>query len=181
MSERFLGQVLGERFSRRPQEGGGCLLIGFIRKFASSETSFQRVWQPKRKRVAAQRPSWCCFNSALRDFQQQETFVSEPSPETFLCPEPCVFCFPLRVFLCFLFALKLERGHFYKGLSFMMTQTVKNWPAMWETWVRSLGCEGPLEQEIAPTPAFLPGESMEISESDRTEQLGTSLQKKYFY
>ena len=90
-------------------------------------------------------------------------------------------------FLCFLLAQKLERG-----LSFMVTQTVKNWPAMWETWVRSLVWEGPLEQEIAPTPAFLPGESpwteksgglqsMEISESDRTEQLGTSLQRKYFY
>ena len=28
-------------------------------------------------------------------------------------------------------------------------QTVKNPPAMWETWVRSLGWEDPLEEDIA--------------------------------
>ena len=27
-----------------------------------------------------------------------------------------------------------------------MAQLVKNLPAMWETWVRSLGCEDPLEK-----------------------------------
>ena len=46
---------------------------------------------------------------------------------------------------------------------------VKNPPAMWETWVRSLGWEDPLENGMAthssilaewqPTPVFLPGES----------------------
>ena len=30
-----------------------------------------------------------------------------------------------------------------------MTQTVKNPPAMWETWVRSLGWEDPLEKGMA--------------------------------
>ena len=30
-----------------------------------------------------------------------------------------------------------------------MTQLVKNWPAMLETWVRSLGREDPLEKEMA--------------------------------
>ena len=30
---------------------------------------------------------------------------------------------------------------------------------MWETWVRSLGQEDPLEKEMAPTLVFLPGES----------------------
>ena len=30
-----------------------------------------------------------------------------------------------------------------------MAQIVKNPPAMWETWVRSLGQEDPLEKEIA--------------------------------
>ena len=28
-------------------------------------------------------------------------------------------------------------------------QTVKNLPALWETWVRSLGREDPLEKEMA--------------------------------
>ena len=39
-----------------------------------------------------------------------------------------------------------------------MAQTVKNLPAMQETWVQSLGQEDPLEKEMA-TPIFLPGES----------------------
>ena len=30
-----------------------------------------------------------------------------------------------------------------------MAQTVKNLPAMWETWVRSLGWEDPLEKGMA--------------------------------
>ena len=28
----------------------------------------------------------------------------------------------------------------------LMAQLVKNLPAIWETWVRSLGCEDPLEK-----------------------------------
>ena len=39
-----------------------------------------------------------------------------------------------------------------------MAQTVKNLPAMQETWVLSLGWEDPLEEGMA-TPVFLPGES----------------------
>ena len=31
----------------------------------------------------------------------------------------------------------------------LMAQLVKNLPAMWETWVRSLGWEDPLEKEMA--------------------------------
>ena len=30
-----------------------------------------------------------------------------------------------------------------------MAQTVKNLPALWETWVRSLGGEDPLDKEMA--------------------------------
>ena len=36
---------------------------------------------------------------------------------------------------------------------------VKNPPAMWETWVWSLGWEDPLEKKWQPTPVFLPGKS----------------------
>ena len=36
-----------------------------------------------------------------------------------------------------------------------MAQTVKNLPAMWETWVRFLGQEDLLEKEMEPTPVFL--------------------------
>ena len=36
---------------------------------------------------------------------------------------------------------------------------VKHLPAMWESWVRSLGQEDPLEREVATTPVLLPGKS----------------------
>ena len=40
-----------------------------------------------------------------------------------------------------------------------VAQLVKNAPAMWETPVRFLGWEEPLEKGMAtPTPVFLPGE-----------------------
>ena len=46
----------------------------------------------------------------------------------------------------------------YSG-PFLGAQTVKNLPAMWNTWVRSLGWEDPLEEGMAATPVFMPGES----------------------
>ena len=36
-----------------------------------------------------------------------------------------------------------------------MAQTVKNLPAMWETWVRSLGWEDPLEESMATHSSIL--------------------------
>ena len=63
-----------------------------------------------------------------------------------------------------------------------MTQTVKNLPAMRETWVRSLGWEDPLEEEMATHSSILawriPGteelgglQSTGHKESDTTERL----------
>ena len=65
---------------------------------------------------------------------------------------------------------------------------VRNLPAMWETQVRSLGQEDPLEEEMTPTPVFPPGEShgqrsLEVyspwgrKELDMTERLILSLLK----
>ena len=59
---------------------------------------------------------------------------------------------------------------------------VKNLPVMWETWVRALGQEDPLEKEMATHFSILaqqipwtegPGglQSMGCEESDMTEQL----------
>ena len=59
---------------------------------------------------------------------------------------------------------------------------VKGLPAMQETWVQSLGCEDPLEKEMAAHSSILaqripwreePGglRSMSSQESDMTEQL----------
>ena len=64
-----------------------------------------------------------------------------------------------------------------------MAQTVKNLPAVWETWVLFLGQEDPWRRERLPTPVFLPGEShgqrslvgcraWGCKELDVTEQLG---------
>ena len=38
--------------------------------------------------------------------------------------------------------------------SSLVAQVVKNLPAMWETWVQSLGWEDPLEKGWLPTPVF---------------------------
>ena len=37
----------------------------------------------------------------------------------------------------------------------LVAQMVKNLPAMRETWVRSLGCEDPLEEGVATTPCSI--------------------------
>ena len=56
-----------------------------------------------------------------------------------------------------------------------MAQLVKNPPAMWETWVRSLGWEDPLEQGKA-THSFSGLEnSMDCKGWDKTEQLSLCL------
>ena len=41
----------------------------------------------------------------------------------------------------------------------LVAQTVKNLPAMQETWVQSLGRKDPLEKGRLPIPVFSPGES----------------------
>jgi len=62
-----------------------------------------------------------------------------------------------------------------------MAQRVKNLPAMWESWVKSLGWEDPLEKGIATHSSILvwripwtgePGrlQSMGSKELDMTEQ-----------
>ena len=59
----------------------------------------------------------------------------------------------------------------------LVAQLVKNPPAMWETWVRSLGWEDPLEKgKATPIPVFWPGEfhglyiPWDHKELDTTEQ-----------
>ena len=42
--------------------------------------------------------------------------------------------------------------------AFLVSQIVKNLPAMWKTWVRLLGWEDPLEKGMATHSRFWPGE-----------------------
>ena len=67
----------------------------------------------------------------------------------------------------------------------LVTQTVKNLPAMRETWVQSLGWEDYLEKEMATHSSILAGESHGqrsglqsegLKESDTTERLSTHTQ-----
>ena len=57
----------------------------------------------------------------------------------------------------------------------LVDQLVNNPPAVWETWVRSLGWEDPLEKGKATTPVFWLGEFHGLyspwgpKESDMTE------------
>ena len=50
-------------------------------------------------------------------------------------------------------AIKPPPHIFLYGAS-LVAQMVKNPPAMWETWVHSLGWEDPLEWAWQPTPVF---------------------------
>ena len=44
---------------------------------------------------------------------------------------------------------------------------------MWETWVRSLGWQDPLEEAWQPTPVFLPGESPWTEEPGELQSMGS--------
>ena len=70
----------------------------------------------------------------------------------------------------------------------LVAQMVKNLPAGQETWVQSLDWEDPLEEGMATTPVFLPGElhgqrslvgysARGCKESDTTERLSTAQHK----
>ena len=54
-----------------------------------------------------------------------------------------------------------------------MPQTVKNLPAMQETWVRSLGWEDPLEKEMATHSNILGWEIPWTEEPDRLQSTGS--------
>ena len=58
-------------------------------------------------------------------------------------------------------------------LASLVAQTVKNPPAIEPTWVQSLGWEDPLEEGMATTPVFLPGESLWIQEPSRLQSMGS--------
>ena len=66
-------------------------------------------------------------------------------------------------------------------MTYLVAQLVKNLPALWETWVQTLGWEDPLRRERLPTPVFWPGEFHGLyspwgrKELDTTEQLSPSL------
>ena len=54
----------------------------------------------------------------------------------------------------------------------LVAQTVKNPPAMPETWVQFLGWEDPLEEGMITTPVFLPGDSPWTEEPGGLQSMG---------
>ena len=56
-----------------------------------------------------------------------------------------------------------------------MAQTVKNPPAMWETWVRSLGQEDPLEKEMATHSSILAWEIPGTEEPGGLQSIGSQI------
>ena len=54
-----------------------------------------------------------------------------------------------------------------------MAQTVKNLPAMWETWVRSLGREDPLDKGMATHSSILAWRTPWTEEPGGLQSLGS--------
>ena len=55
----------------------------------------------------------------------------------------------------------------------LVVQMVKSSPAMWETWVRSLGWEDPLEEEMATHSSILAWRIPWIEEPGRLQSMGS--------
>ena len=54
-----------------------------------------------------------------------------------------------------------------------MAQRLKRLPAMWETWVQSLGPEDPLEKEMATHSSILAWRTPWTEESGRLKSMGS--------
>ena len=54
-----------------------------------------------------------------------------------------------------------------------VAQMVKNLPTVWETWVQSLGQEGPLEKGMTIYSVFLPEETPWTEEPGRLQSMGS--------
>ena len=55
----------------------------------------------------------------------------------------------------------------------LVDQMVKNLPAMWETWVQSLGWEDPLKKEMATHSSILAWRISWAEESHRLQSMGS--------
>ena len=55
----------------------------------------------------------------------------------------------------------------------LVTQTVKNPPAMWETWVQSLGWEDPLEEDMAAHSSILAWRILWLEDPGGVQSMGS--------
>ena len=63
-------------------------------------------------------------------------------------------------------------GHM-AGMAFLVAQTVKSLPAVWETWVQSLGWEDPLEKEVAIHSSILAWKIPWTEEPGKLQSMGS--------
>ena len=71
-----------------------------------------------------------------------------------------------------LYEYKIHMFYVHKWAS-LVAQTVKRLPAMWETWVRFLGQEDPLEKETAIHSSTLAWKIPWTEEPDRLQSMGS--------
>ena len=62
----------------------------------------------------------------------------------------------------------------------LMAQLVKNLPAMWETWVQSLGWEDPLEEDMATQSSIIAWETPRTEEPGRLQSMGLQKSRTQF-
>ena len=62
----------------------------------------------------------------------------------------------------------------------LVAQTVKHLPAVWETWVRSLGWEDPLEKEMATHSSTLAWKILWTEEPGRLQSMGSQRVRLHF-
>ena len=79
------------------------------------------------------------------------------NPSCFHLSPVLFLCLYIRVFIKY-FMMTFFTMEYCVRESSLVAQLVKNLPAMWETWVWSLGWEDPWGRERLPTPVFWPGE-----------------------
>ena len=59
----------------------------------------------------------------------------------------------------------------------LVAQMVKNLPAMWETWIQSLGWEDPLEKGMTTHSSILAWGILRTEEPDGLESMGWQLDR----
>ena len=81
----------------------------------------------------------------------------------------------MRESVCVHAKLQCQQQDFFDlqvPLRSLVTQVVKNLPAMWETWVQSLGQEDPLEKELATHSSTLTWKLPWMEEPGRLQSVG---------
>ena len=78
-----------------------------------------------------------------------------------------------KLFCSFLTSLSLQRiEETYQSFKASLVAQLVNLPAMWETRVRSLGQEDPLEKEMPTTPSTLARRIPQTEEPGRPQSMG---------